>query len=331
MLVGDRFCEGCGADLRVRRSGSTSSEPEQRCHGCGHVPGPDSDDEGFCPDCGLRYRGGSDRVEIDLDVLAGVSDRGHSHPHNEDAIALGCYADAGTDPRIAAVVCDGVSSSRAPERASQAAAEAALDVLLDNSETAAGSAEQRVRAAVAAGARAVTAATPDARPDDASCTIVAAVVDPSDPARPEIAVAWIGDSRAYWLAAPDAPEPSRRLTTDHSWAAQVADSTGEEPPEAPSGPFAHVLTRWVGPDGADEPDVTLLRPAGPGILLLCSDGLWNYLPSATDLASAALAVTGSEPGLALRQALALTTLALDAGGHDNVTVAVIPITPRSST
>src|SRR5690606_41751682 len=32
------------------------------------------------------------------------------------------------------------------------------------------------------------------------------------------------------------------------------------------------------------PHVATFRPAGPGTLLVCSDGLWNYFPSARDLA-----------------------------------------------
>ena len=58
---------------------------------------------------------------------------------------------------------------------------------------------------------------------------------------------------------------------------------------------------------------------GPGSLLLCSDGLWNYLPEPADLARFC---TGNDPTVAAR---ALTEYALQAGGHDNITVAVIPI------
>jgi serine/threonine protein phosphatase PrpC len=58
---------------------------------------------------------------------------------------------------------------------------------------------------------------------------------------------------------------------------------------------------------------------GPGTLLLCSDGLWNYLPDAADIARFC---SGTDPGAAAR---ALTEFALNAGGQDNITVVVIPI------
>ncbi|MBO0872321.1 MAG: protein serine/threonine phosphatase 2C family protein, partial [Pseudonocardia sp.] len=255
------------------------------------------------------------------------SDRGLAHAYNEDAMALGRYAGASTDGRIAAVVCDGVSSSSTPERAAQAAAEAALDVLLDSAP--AESSERRVRDAVASAARAVAARSIGEGSDDPSCTIVAVLVDVTDEARPGVVVGWIGDSRAYWLAAPDTAEPSRRLTDDHSWAAEMREPGDTDDADLLDDPHAHVLTRWLGPGGEGEPDVAVFTPAGPGLVLLCTDGLWNYLPVAADLATTVLAVTDADgDGLALRRAAALTTVALEAGGRDNITVAVIPITPR---
>ena len=86
---------------------------------------------------------------------------------------------------------------------------------------------------------------------------------------------------------------------------------------------AHTLTRWLGADAepVTGPDVGIrtVTPEGRGVLLLCSDGLWNYLPDAGDLAPF---LTGADPGAG---AQALVEHALEAGGHDNITVAVIPI------
>jgi len=73
-----------------------------------------------------------------------------------------------------------------------------------------------------------------------------------------------------------------------------------------------------------------LRPAGSGVLLLCSDGLWNYLPDAQDLAAVTLQTIERGTG-SLTAAAALTAVALDAGGGDNITVVVIPIIVRSPT
>jgi serine/threonine protein phosphatase PrpC len=70
--------------------------------------------------------------------------------------------------------------------------------------------------------------------------------------------------------------------------------------------------------------VATFRPAGPGTLLVCSDGLWNYFPAAGDLA-ALLAGGPGGPADPLDTARTLVRHALEAGGRDNITVAVIPI------
>lgn len=91
---------------------------------------------------------------------------------------------------------------------------------------------------------------------------------------------------------------------------------------------AHAITRWLGADGEPEPGVVTLRPAGSGVLLLCSDGLWNYLPDAEGLAAVALPAIERGTG-SLDAAAALTAVALEGGGRDNITAVVIPITVRS--
>ena len=72
----------------------------------------------FCELCGARLQPPSadvaDRVEVDLAGLAGISDRGHLHLRNEDAMALGRLPEDGPATTVAAVVCDGVSTVRRP-------------------------------------------------------------------------------------------------------------------------------------------------------------------------------------------------------------------------
>jgi serine/threonine protein phosphatase PrpC len=59
--------------------------------------------------------------------------------------------------------------------------------------------------------------------------------------------------------------------------------------------------------------------------VLCSDGLHNYVPEAADIARFC---HGFAPDEAAR---ALVDYALRAGGHDNITVIIIPIgSPMSS-
>jgi serine/threonine protein phosphatase PrpC len=86
---------------------------------------------------------------------------------------------------------------------------------------------------------------------------------------------------------------------------------------------AHTITRWLGADSEPKPwsdsSVQTITLVGPGSLVMCSDGLWNYLPEAVDIARFC---AGTDPVAAAR---ALTEYALQAGGDDNITVTVIPI------
>lgn len=92
--------------------------------------------------------------------------------------------------------------------------------------------------------------------------------------------------------------------------------------EARCSPNAHAITRCLGPlEGPTvEPDTRETWLRGPGALVLCTDGLWNYTPTAPALAAAVHAVI--EPG-ADGLAHALVEFALDQGGFDNVSVAVL--------
>lgn len=286
MAATDRFCELCGAELPPPRDEAT------------------------------------DRAEVDLGVLAGVTDRGHVHVRNEDAMALGHRPGAGPPRTLAAVVCDGVSTVRRPELASRAASTAALDALLAPSDL---TGPPQMIAAISAAAAVVARLSPGA-PDAPSCTLVAALVDRPGTGRggggPAITVGWVGDSRAYWLAD---GAPAQVLTADHSWAAEMVTAGILDADTAMRDPRAHAITRWLGADSDPVPGIVTFTPTGPGVLLLCTDGLWNYQPDADALAAVALPVIAADGPCA--GAVALTAFALDAGGRDNITAVCIPIPP----
>ncbi|GAA3846386.1 hypothetical protein GCM10022226_82450 [Sphaerisporangium flaviroseum] len=270
---------------------------EAFCEGCGHdlssaaagpctaCGSPSVGADGYCENCGMLQPSGRDHVEVEVETSAGVSDRGLRHSRNEDAVAL-LPAGPGT---IVAVVCDGVSTSPRPEEASQAAADIAAVTIAkrlaegDDAETATREAVQVAAGTVAASAR--------PGEDSPACTYVSAVV-----AGRQVTVGWVGDSRAYWLGT-------------HCSMLTVDDAT----------PGTHMLTAWLGADAGEVvPHVTTFTSDGPGVVLLCSDGLWNYYPEPEALAATAL----HHPPLAA--ARRLVRLANEAGGHDNITVAVIP-------
>ncbi|WP_460719680.1 protein phosphatase 2C domain-containing protein [Nocardia heshunensis] len=298
---GDRFCEDCGVPLTSPDPGSAP---------CGSCATGTLDADGFCRVCGMQPSV-ADRHDLDLGVVAAVSDRGKRHAHNEDAMALRVLDDTGT--RIL-VVCDGVSSSDHAEDAAARAAATAADRLA--SELAGGlGAEAATILAIGAAADAV-AALGDRGDRTPSCTIVSAVVTASS-----VTTGSIGDSRAYWLTGEPSAAPPRKLSTDDSVAAGLVE-LGVDEATAMSMPDAHTLTAWLGADADSiEPHVRTFVPSGPGAVLVCSDGLWNYFPTADTLTELALPQALTDPCAAAHH---LADLALAAGGGDNITVAVAP-------
>ena len=79
---------------------------------------------------------------------------------------------------------------------------------------------------------------------------------------------------------------------------------------------------WLGADAIDvTPEMVELAVSGPGLVLLCSDGLWNYTPTEDTLARVIAERRGSDATMiALTESL--VSFANDSGGHDNITVAL---------
>jgi serine/threonine protein phosphatase PrpC len=260
----------------------------------------------------------SDHAEVDLGTAAGVTDRGLRHQRNEDAMALG-KEQTPDGLVVVAVVCDGVSSSARPDEASHAAAQAALPVLLEAVRTG-GDLAEASRAAVVAGRQSV-AGLGEPENERSATTFLSAVA-----AHDDVTLCWLGDSRAYWLA-PTEPG-SVQLTHDDSVAGGMVEAGLASEETAMSLPHAHVLTRWLGAEAADlngdparSPHVEQYTPPGPGVLLVCSDGLWNYLPDAAKLARLALPRALTDP---LGAANDMVRFAVEAGGADNITAVLIP-------
>lgn len=288
----------------------------QRAPACAHCAEPVGPQDRFCEACGARRPDPRDHVEIDVPGAAAVSDRGLRHQHNEDAVALRVLEPGRGGGAVLAVVCDGVSSGPRPDLASHAAVEAGAAVLVA-SLGGSGDAAAATRAAAGAAADAVAALAdrPHIRQPPA-CTFVSAVRTGCD-----VTVGWVGDSRVYWI--PRGPASGAQLTEDDSWLAATAAAGTMSYAHAAADRRAHALTAWLGADaGQVRPRVATVRLDGPGALLVCTDGLWNYLDSPAQLAAALPRDTAAAPLAAARQ---LVRTALRSGGRDNVTVAVLPV------
>jgi serine/threonine protein phosphatase PrpC len=267
-------------------------------------------------------------MEENLGQVAGVSDRGLRHSRNEDAMHF-AVADTDTGPVAVAIVCDGVSSAPRPDEASWTAVNAGITLLAEGAER--GDDHEAIsRTAIKDAGRALSGlAGPEGAP---ASTYVSAIVS-----QRQITVCWMGDSRAYWLAA-NAPAPagpndttditggSRRVTRDDSLAEEIVAAGLATMDEAMASPQAHVITRWLGADLPEpQPHVEQFTPSAPGVLLLCSDGLWNYRPEAAELAAMVMPAALTRP---LDAAADLAKFAVDSGGLDNITVVIIPFPPR---
>lgn len=341
----EAFCEACGSALdnaAALTSAVPDPEAEQRTQqvitvppGVAEVPDPvlpctqcGSEDasDGYCNRCGARMPVWRDHfTEAPAPWAAGVCDRGIAHARNEDAMALG-PADA--DARfVAFVVCDGVTSAPDSDVASLAAARAAravLEVLRDElaASTPASPAlrvQQLCQGLIDAGAAAQVEAKAAAdRVGEAknppSCTFAAAVAHDG-----LLAAGWAGDSRVYWL--PDDGD-AQQVSVDDSWATmQIRQGVAREVAEAD--PQAHAITRWLGADSpaGEVQCATLDIGAAPGWLLVCSDGLWNYVSPAGEVRDMVATHMADDPSPQMI-AEKLVAFANSKGGHDNITAAL---------
>ncbi len=293
-------------------------QPRRACTACGG----EVDIDGYCMTCGAKQESERDHYrEEPARWLAGVCDRGIRHLRNEDAMALAASQQQGE--RGVLVVCDGVSTSVDSDVASLAGAQAARDVLSGNQPKGIGTPESRTAAmtqalseACHAANTAVIAKTALDSANAASATFAAAVVSEG-----RIFYANLGDSRVYWF--PDAGDGVQLSIDDSVAQAQIEAGLSRE--EAENSPDAHAITKWLGRDSADtEPRVGELDPSGPGWLLVCSDGIWNYASLPADLRTVLTeAITADpKPTSIVDIAEAMVAWSNQQGGRDNITVAL---------
>ena len=249
--------------------------------------------------------------------VACASHIGLRHETNQDAAALGID---GSGHHIVLVVADGVSSTEGAEECARVASHTARDYLAatmdqglpindDDTVTLFERTFQKTHEAVVSGSGPIGA-----------CTLAVAVAT-----HDRIVVGNIGDTRTYWF--PDDGDPVR-LSIDDSMA-QAQMDLGLSREEAERGIGAHAITKWIGASATDvAPRVMAYQPQQSGWLLVCSDGLWNHVPDAGDLARLMADLVSKahtdDHGHASPAGVAngLIAHANNCGGHDNITVAL---------
>lgn len=351
---GANWCEACGHDLAETNvvghetgaapeatpdaetaSAETASTETARtetgvpCQACGAL---EVGADGYCLSCGYRQPSERNHMTETVGSVAAATDRGTMRHQNEDAFAI-AVSDAG---HSVLVVCDGVGSTPGSDQASTSASQVACQAVVNGlhgvdptaeSDIVEAEVEKVLMSAVAEAQQAATAAAEAVAgsanvvlTDPPSTTLICAVAatnGDSGSAFVNLHVAWVGDSRCYWVT----NSGQELLTVDH-------EEMG-------------ALSKWLGADSIDpEPDVAHYRFAatpGPdgGVVMACSDGLWRYLTPATGMTAHELVAAIRHPlrtadagdvhdqgRLAQQLAEGAIDFANNQGGHDNITVAI---------
>ncbi len=246
-----------------------------------------------------------ERIETDSTYDAGTSmslmwgarsDVGCVRPHNEDSYLV-------QSPLFC--VCDGMGGHAAGEVASSIAVETIAKTAPHEADPA------RLAAAVeAANAAIIEAAANGLGKAGMGCTATAAYVEDNT-----IAIAHVGDSRAYLLH----EGTLIRVTRDHSYVEELVDAGEITADEARVHPNRSVITRALGSDPAMYADHFAVAVEEGDRLILCSDGLSSMI---TDYDIENIATQSSTAQVCVDN---LVDAALAAGGGDNVSVIAVDI------
>jgi serine/threonine protein phosphatase PrpC len=239
--------------------------------------------------------------------VAGATDVGRVRAHNEDSFLVDAQ-------RGVFLVADGMGGHAAGEIASAIASEAVGSALRQGVDGGLGADDLGVvmRECIHQAHMSIlnySATKPETR--GMGTTMTALVICDDGAFR----VGHIGDSRCYVLRDGELEQVSR----DHTWVQREVDEGRLTPMGARRHRLSHVLSRALGADSLDEPDVyagTLL----PGdLVLLCSDGLTGML---TDRLLRRILMRDAE----LHELVAdLIVGANERGGRDNITAVLVKV------
>jgi serine/threonine protein phosphatase PrpC len=147
-------------------------------------------------------------------------------------------------------------------------------------------------------------------PPEAGTTLTCALIQGTN-----AYIAHVGDSRAYLIR----QGRLEQITQDHSLLARLIELGQISPEEAASHPQRNVLYKAIGQGSTLDVDFYLRSLPANSYLLLCSDGLWGFVPQ--DLI-AAIVREAPTPQAACSQ---LVREANNRGGEDNITVVLVQI------
>lgn len=241
-------------------------------------------------------------------TIFGASDVGRRRSCNEDCFNILNLA----DDSICAVVCDGMGGANGGNIASTLARDTITAQISAsyNEKMSDRSIKAMLQSAVSAANIAVfDKAVSDSALSGMGTTAVVALIRGDT-----LYIVHVGDSRAYLISGA-ACDNIEQLTTDHSIVQMMVESGQITEEEARIHPKRNIITRAIGVSDSVTPDFNILRLSSGDKLLICSDGLTNFMQNKaiTDILS------GNTPENAVKQ---LIDGANDAGGGDNITAVV---------
>lgn len=254
--------------------------------------------------------------------IAARTDQGRVRTINQDAVYTGSFTLRDGTPAYLCLVADGMGGAQAGEHASRIASEVTRAQVTGSAEKKrpaddAGWESLLRQAAFAANKRVYDDSRANVAHHGMGTTLTIALI-----VGDRLHIASVGDSRAYLLNTSGVTEDgaeTAQLTSDHSLVARLVDIGQLTPEQARVHPQRNMLYRSIGTDPAVEVD-TRSEPLEPGdIVLLCSDGLVNYVEDA-ELARSIL----KQPDLE-RTAEQLVALANQRGGRDNISVVLMRV------
>lgn len=234
-----------------------------------------------------------------------LSDTGCVRPNNEDYCRV--------LPEIGLfLLADGMGGARGGETASRLAVDTIADAL---KAAPVRDASTLLKAVEESNARVLDQANRDSRLEGMGTTIVAALhVGASEEGLQEVAIASVGDSRAYLLD----EAGLRPITQDQTWVHEVGKPLGLDEESLRTHPMRHVLTMAIGVGTALTIKYYMVTLKPNAILLLSSDGLHGVItPSRMEEV-----LRDSSANLELKCKHLIEAARL-AGGPDNVSVVLI--------
>jgi PPM family protein phosphatase len=248
-----------------------------------------------------------------LDVVFGqATDPGKTRKNNEDA--MGCFIPNSRHQARSHgylfVVADGVGGLDLGEIASSKA----VSVLVQEFEKAQGGAmlisllPRLVQFANAAVHDCTLA--PEFRGKKMATTAVACALR-----HDQAIISHVGDSRCYLVR----KGVAKQITQDHTWVNEQRKMGVISASDIATSESRHVLIRSLGPEMFVSPDTTALTLQAGDVLVLCSDGLHDEMP--TEIMASI--VTQNKPPDEIAQELVARAVEID--GNDNTTAQVIRV------